>query len=47
MQLDAYVFTDKVQRSDAESVQHRNLEEGSATHSGIVVCYKVLELIIP
>ena len=47
MQLDAYIFTDKVQRSDTESVQHRNLEEESATLSGIVVCHKVLELIIP
>ena len=46
MQLDACVFTDKVQRVDAERIQHRNLGEESAILSGIVVCHVVLEPII-
>ena len=46
MQLDACIFTDKVQRVDAERAQHENLKEGSTTLSGIVVCHVVLELII-
>ena len=47
MQFDAYVFTDKVQKVDAERVRYKNLREGSAILSDIVMYYKVLELIIP
>ena len=31
MQLDACIFTDKVQKVDAERIQHKNLREESAT----------------
>ena len=41
MQLDAYIFTDKVQRVDAEGIQHRNLVEGSAILSDIDACHKM------
>ena len=47
MQSDACVFIDKVQRVDAKRIQHRNLGEGSAALSGVVVCHKIFELIIP
>ena len=39
MQLDACAFIDKVQRVDAERVQHKNLGEGFATLLGIDVCH--------
>ena len=48
--MDAYVFTDKVQRVDVERIQHRNLKEGFATFLGTDIGYRyvsdnVLELI--
>ena len=39
MQLDACVFTDKVQRVDTKKIQHKNLGEGSAILLGIDVCH--------
>ena len=39
MQLDACAFIDKVQRVDAERVQHKNLGKGSATLLDIDICH--------
>ena len=46
MQLDTYIFTDKIQRVDAKRVPYENLREGSSTLSDIVVRHAVLELIV-